>query len=615
MKKTFVIFFLLLFSAIGHSQNYVWKIAGEKITTPWAEQVNPLNPLPEYPRPRMVRDNWKNLNGLWDYSITSATNVIPKMHQGKILVPFAIESALSGVNKKVGRDSLLWYSTKFSVPSAMKGKTILLHFGAVDWKSDIYINGVHAGSHQGGYDPFYFDITSLVKKGGTHQLDVKVSDPTDQGPQPRGKQVTNPRSIWYTSVTGIWQTVWLEAVPTTYIISTKQVSDIDKQILTVDVNIENPEAGDVVRVSVRAGDKLITEKESATAAGIVLPVNNPELWTPDNPFLYDLNIAVVRKGKVADEVKSYFAMRKISLRADENGVLRMMLNNKFVFQYGTLDQGWWPDGLYTAPTDEALLFDIVKTKEMGFNMIRKHVKVEPARWYYHCDRTGMMVWQDMPSGEKGSKWNNRLGMEGGSDMIRTEESENIYMNEWKAIISFLINSPCIIAWVPFNEAWGQFKTEEITKWTMQMDPSRLVNSASGGNFHETGHILDVHNYPGPVMPKPEIFGSKQALVLGEFGGLGLPVEGHTWLDKNNWGYQTFQNADTLFSTYSGFLRQMVPFIQRGLSAAIYTQTTDVEIETNGLMTYDRKIIKNPEIKLKEATRQLYDAATSVKFNQ
>jgi beta-galactosidase/beta-glucuronidase len=448
-----------------------------------------------------------------------------------------------------------------------------------------------------------------------HQLDIQVSDPTDQGPQPRGKQVTNPRGIWYTSVTGIWQTVWLEAVPDTYISSTKLVPDIDKQILAVDVKIENPNAGDMIRVSVMKGDKLISKKESATGGGLVLPVDNPELWTPDNPFLYDLNIAVVRKGKVSDEVKSYFAMRKISLRADINGVLRMMLNNKFVFQYGTLDQGWWPDGLYTAPTDEALLFDIVKTKEMGFNMIRKHIKVEPARWYYHCDRTGMLVWQDMPSGEKGSKWNNRLGMEGGSDMIRTEESEKIYMNEWKAIINFLQNSPCIIAWVPFNEAWGQFKTVEITKWTMQQDPSRLVNSASGGNFHETGHILDVHNYPGPVMPKPEIFGDMQALVLGEFGGLGLPIEGHTWLDKNNWGYQTFQKADTLFSTYSGFLRQLVPFIQRGLSAAIYTQTTDVEIETNGLMTYDRKIIKNPEIKLKEATRELYDAAKRVKFNQ
>jgi len=292
----------------------------------------------------------------------------------------------------------------------------------------------------------------------------------------------------------------------------------------------------------------------------------------------------------------------------------MMLNNKFVFQYGPLDQGWWPDGLYTAPTDEALLFDIVKTKEMGFNMIRKHVKVEPDRWYYHCDKTGILVWQDMPSGDLGGgQWNTRPGMEGGADKVRTPESEKIYRTEWNAIIDYLYNHPCIIVWVPFNEAWGQFKTVEITGWTMQKDPSRLVNSASGGNFHETGHILDLHNYPGPVMAKPEVFGSQQALVLGEFGGLGLPLEGHTWLDKNNWGYRTFQDADTLFRTYSGYLDQIAAFIKRGLSAAIYTQTTDVEIETNGLMTYDRKVIKVPERQLREVSRKLYDAAPNVRF--
>jgi hypothetical protein len=305
-------------------------------------------------------------------------------------------------------------------------------------------------------------------------------------------------------------------------------------------------------------------------------------------------------------------MRKISLEPDANGILRMMLNHKFVFQYGPLDQGWWPDGLYTAPTDEALLFDIQKTKDMGFNTIRKHVKVEPDRWYYYCDKVGIMVWQDMPSGDLGGgQWNTRPGMEGGSDKIRTEESEKIYRTEWNAIIDYLFNHPCIVVWVPFNESWGQFKSAEITNWTMQKDPSRLVNCASGGNFHEVGHILDLHNYPGPVMAKPEVFGSKQALVLGEFGGLGLPLEGHTWLDKNNWGYKTFQDADTLFKTYSLYLTQIAPYIKRGLSGAIYTQTTDVEIECNGLMTYDRKVIKVPENKLKAASQKLYDAASKV----
>lgn len=614
MKKNLLTFlgpFLIL--GICYSQSTGWKTAGDKITTKWSADVNPLNPLPEYPRPQMVRSEWKNLNGLWDYAITPSGDPAPKAYQGKILVPFAAESALSGVNKPVGPENALWYKTKFTVPSTFRKKIVLLHFEAVDWLADIYINGIKAGSHQGGYDPFTFDITTHLKSGD-NLIELKVTDPVDKGPQPRGKQVLKPGGIWYTSVTGIWRTVWMEAVPKTYISSTKQVPDIDKQTLSIDVKVENPGPGDKVRVSAWDGEKLVSEKEAAFGTGITLTVNNPKLWSPDNPFLYDLKISILRNGKITDEVKSYFAMRKISLKPDENGVLRMMLNNQFVFQYGPLDQGWWPDGLYTAPTDEALLFDIVKTKEMGFNTLRKHVKVESARWYWHCDKAGMLVWQDMPSGDLGGhRWNNRPGMEGGWDKSRTEASETIYRTEWNSIIDYLFNFPCIVVWVPFNEAWGQFKTAEITKWTMQKDPSRLVNSASGGNFHEVGHILDVHNYPGPEMPKPEIFGSSQALVLGEFGGLGLPLESHTWLDKNNWGYRSFQNADTLFRTYSSYLNQIGQFIKRGLSAAIYTQTTDVEVECNGLLTYDRKVVKVPETRLSAASKKLYEAAGEVKF--
>ena len=615
MKKLLsVLLLMVLYPGINHAQVSGWKIAGNKITTTWSANVNPLNPLPEYPRPQMVRTEWKSLNGLWDYAITPVNETMPRTFQGKILVPFAVESALSGAGKPVGQDNILWYRTRFTVPKSFKNKHILLHFGAVDWLSEIYVNGTRAGSHQGGYDPFYFDITDLLNSKEQQLLELRVTDPADKGPQPRGKQVSKPGSIWYTSVTGIWQTVWLEAVPVTFVSSLRMVPDIERQILSLDVRIENQEPGDIIRIAVREGEKTVLEKDATIGTGIVLPVNNPELWSPDNPFLYDLKISLIRKSKITDEVKSYFAMRKISLSPDENGVLRMMLNNKSVFQYGPLDQGWWPDGLYTAPTDEALLFDIIKTKEMGFNTIRKHVKVEPARWYYHCDRTGMLVWQDMPSGDLGGgQWNTRPGMEGGSDKIRSEASERIYRTEWNAIINYLHNSPCIVVWVPFNESWGQFKSVEITKWTMQKDPSRLVNSASGGNFHEVGHILDLHNYPGPVMAKPEVFGSKQALVLGEFGGLGLPLEGHTWLDKNNWGYRTFQDADTLFTTYSGYLNQIVPFIKRGLSAAIYTQTTDVEIECNGLMTYDRKVIKIPETRLKAASQKMYDAAKQIVF--
>ncbi|MFH0843425.1 MAG: sugar-binding domain-containing protein [Bacteroidota bacterium] len=615
MKKAFVLsLFLMSIAGTVISQNTVWKAAGDKIKTTWADKVDPLNPLPEYPRPQMVRNDWKNLNGLWEYAITPKSEKMPQTFQGKILVPFAVESALSGVNKNVGPDNALWYRTRFTIPSTFKKKNILLHFGAVDWLSEIYINGTKAGTHQGGYDPFSFDITDYIKGSGPQILELRVTDPVDKGPQPRGKQVLNPEGIWYTSVTGIWQTVWLEAVPSTWIVSTKQVPDIDKQVLSLSIDIKNLQPEDVIKVSAWAGSELVSEKESTSGKDIVLEIRDPKLWSTDEPFLYDLKILIVRKGKNIDEVKSYFAMRKSSLMADENGVLRMMLNNRFMFQYGPLDQGWWPDGLYTAPTDEALLFDLIKTKEMGFNMIRKHVKVEPARWYYHCDRTGILVWQDMPSGDLGGgRWNTRPGMEGGLDKVRTEESENIYRSEWNAIMDCLHNFPCIIVWVPFNESWGQFKTAEITKWTMEKDLSRLVNSASGGNFHEVGHILDLHNYPNPVMAKPEVFGSGQALVLGEFGGLGLPLEGHTWLDKNNWGYRSFENADTLFKTYAGYLEQIVPFIKRGLSAAIYTQTTDVEIECNGLLTYDRKVVKVPENKLKEAARKMYEAAGGIIF--
>jgi len=617
MKRyLFTLIYLALLTGLISAQKAEWKIAGNKILTPWAEKVDSSNPLPEYPRPQMVRGEWESLNGLWEYAITPGTDSMPKTFQGKILVPFAVESALSGVNKPVGPDKILWYRTKFSVPSSFKGENVLLHFGAVDWASVIYINGIRVGSHQGGYDPFYFDITTFLKGGKQYLLELRVTDPVDKGPQPRGKQVEKPGGIWYTSVTGIWRTVWIEAVPKTYISSTKQVPDIDRQTLTAEIKVENPGPRDMVRITAWDGDKLVSEKESAVDSEIILPVSNPKLWCPENPFLYDLKIAVVRKGKIVDEIKSYFGMRKISVQPDDKGVLRMLLNNSFVFQYGPLDQGWWPDGLYTAPTDEALAYDIVKTKEMGFNMIRKHVKVEPARWYYHCDRLGIMVWQDMPSGDlSGGRWNDRPGMEGGSDKTRTEASEKIYTTEWNAIIDCLYNFPCIVIWVPFNEGWGQFKTAEITLWTMQKDSSRLVNSASGGNFHEVGHILDLHNYPEPVMAKPEVFGSKQALVLGEFGGLGLPLENHTWLNKDNWGYKTFRNADTLFTTYKRYLYQLIPFISRGLSAAIYTQTTDVEVETNGLVTYDRKVMKMPADKLREISLKLYDTANNILFRQ
>jgi len=650
IRYIFVACLLCLFAkAMSQSD---WHIVPGRITTPWAEQVDPSHPLPEYPRPQMVRGEWEkqgeweNLNGLWEYAIVPKDQDEPVSYQGKILVPFAIESALSGVGRTVGKDSTLWYRTSFAVPPAARGMadlrqpgtkknaTILLHFGAVDWRTEVFVNGKSAGIHEGGYDPFTFDITSLIIKGRRQRLAVKVWDPTDEGPQPRGKQVKHPDGIWYTSVTGIWQTVWIEAVPATYIAALRQTPDIDRQTLSVSTDVRGLSAGDSVRLTAWDGARMVARvaaeagpdggaradaaiPASADATGgnglftrmtQVLSLPGAKLWSPDSPFLYDLTVSVVRWGKVIDEVKSYFAMRKISVTPDAHGIMRMMLNNQFVFEIGPLDQGWWPDGLYTAPTDEALRSDIQQTKNMGFNMIRKHVKVEPARWYHDCDEIGMLVWQDMPSGDLGARWNPNPGLEGGNEMVRTSESEAIYRKEWNAIMNGLYNFPCIVVWTPFNEAWGQFKTVDITEWTMKNDPSRLVNSASGGNYYETGQIMDLHHYPDPAMAKADVFGTKQALVLGEFGGLGLPLDGHTWQAKNNWGYRTFANPDTLFQIYSSFINALQPLIQKGLSAAVYTQTTDVEVETNGLITYDRKVIKMPADRLKALHAQLNAAA-------
>ncbi|MCE7070346.1 beta-galactosidase [Dyadobacter sp. CY327] len=587
-----------------------WKYVEGKIVSPWAEKVNAANVHPEYPRPQMVRQNWVNINGLWNFSIVpkQSSETKPAAFDGQILVPFAVESALSGVGKTVGKDSVLWYQRNIDFAPKLKDQRVLLHFGAVDWKCDVFVNGKPAGSHQGGYDPFSFDITDLLVKKKQQDISVRVWDPSSDGPQPRGKQIKNPHAIWYTPVTGIWQTVWLETVPTTHIADFKQVPDIDKQTLTVTTTLKNAGTTDKIRIVALDGSNKVAEQEIASGENAVLNIANAKLWSPENPFLYDLVITVTRNGKVVDEVKSYFAMRKISMQLDANGIQRMALNNKFLFQYGPLDQGWWPDGLYTAPTDEALKFDILKTKEMGFNMIRKHVKVEPARWYRYCDELGMLVWQDMPSGDMGNNWEQRPGITGDeTEKQRTPESENIYKTEWKAIMDANDHFPSIVVWVPFNEAWGQFKTEEITNWTMQYDPSRLVNSASGGNFFPVGHIIDMHNYPAPVMPRPEIFGAKQIIVLGEFGGLGLPIDGHVWQQKDNWGYQSFKNQQELYARYESFVKRFESLIKKGLSAAVYTQTTDVEIETNGLMTYDRKVIKFPEAKLKAIHMPLYNA--------
>ena len=577
--------------------------AGDRIMTDWASQVSPDNALPEYPRPMMVRPDWQNLNGLWQYAITPKGEKAPKNYDGDILVPFCIESALSGVQKEVGADNALWYSKSFSVPSKWKNGRVLLHFGAVDWMTDVWVNGVKVGSHTGGYAPFTFDITQALQSKD-NEIVMRVWDPTDVSYIPRGKQVRKPSGIWYTSVTGIWQTVWLESVPEDYIQSVVSTPDLEKATVKVNVDFTHPTNNDLYQVDVLYEGKVVATGKSIN--GQPVEVNMPEdflLWTPDHPFLYDLSIKVFRKGKQIDAVDSYFAMRSFGTQCDDNGIVRLILNGKPIFQFGPLDQGWWPDGLYTAPTDEALAYDVQKTKDFGFNMIRKHVKVEPARWYYHCDRLGMIVWQDMPSGDRGPGWNTTEYFKG-SESVRSLESEENYKKEWTEIITALKSQPCIGVWVPFNESWGQFKTVEIVEMTKKLDPTRLVNPASGGNFYLTGDILDLHHYPDPKMV---LYDPTRATVLGEYGGIGRKVEGHTWVKDQGWGYVEFDTEEKVTDTYVEYANKLYNMISQGFSAAVYTQTTDVEVELNGLMTYDRKVIKLDEKRLHDINNKISHA--------
>lgn len=601
MKKLWMA--LALWGALAAQLHAQWKPVEGRISTQWSEQVNPANVLPEYPRPIMERTEWKNLNGLWDYAIIEKGKHAPSVFDGKILVPFAVESSLSGVAKTVGAEKELVYRRSFDVPSSWKGKKVLLHFGAVDWKTDVWVNDVKVGSHTGGFTPFSFDITEALQ-GKNNTLLVKVWDPTDKGYQPRGKQVSRPEGIWYTPVTGIWQTVWLEPVSESYIQDLRITPDIDNSLLSLKALVKDATSKDLVEVKVFDGQQLVAQGKSINGECVQVAMpENAKLWSPESPFLYTLKVSLKQNGKLVDEVSSYAAMRKYSSKRDANGIVRLELNNKPLFQFGPLDQGWWPDGLYTAPTDEALLYDIQKTKDFGFNMIRKHIKVEPARWYTYCDKLGIIVWQDMPSGDRNPEWQNRKYFEG-TEMKRSAESEACYRKEWKEIMDALYSYPCIGTWIPFNEAWGQFKTPEIVEWTKQYDPTRLVNPASGGNHYTCGDMLDLHNYPAPEL---YLYDAQRATVLGEYGGIGWVVQGHIWEPDRNWGYIQFNSSKEVTDEYVKYAEKLYDLIPRGFSAAVYTQTTDVEVEVNGLMTYDRKVIKLDEKRVREINRKLCES--------
>lgn len=560
-----------------------WSAQQAPIMTQWASQVSPENVHPEYPRPMMKRDDWQNLNGLWQFAANNQDEIeesppIGKDLPGQILVPFPIESARSGVMEHHER---IWYRRTFALPAEWRDQRVLLHFGAVDWQARVWVNGTFLGEHRGGYDAFSFDITNAMRENGEQELIVGVWDPSDAGTQPRGKQMRKPHGIWYTPVTGIWQTVWLEPVPRTYIESFKIVPDVDRHSVTVSVKIAGDQETNCELIITAEHTSISATGPASAAVELNLDEHYKQLWSPAKPQLYDLTIETKRDGKTIDAVSTYFALRKIEVGPDEKGVPRLLLNGEPLFHIGTLDQGFWPDGIYTAPTDEALRYDIEVTKRLGFNAIRKHVKVEPQRWYYWCDALGVLVWQDMPSGDASVA-------PGKGEITRGKESAQQFEIELGRLIEQHQNHPSIVMWVIFNEGWGQYDTTRLAAMVKSLDPTRLVNSASGWNDLNVGDVHDIHSYPGPDSPPID---KVRAALLGEFGGLGLGVKGHTWAESQ-WGYRGTANAEELTRQYEQLMRRVWDLRdKRGLAAAIYTQITDVETECNGLLTYDRKIIK------------------------
>lgn len=595
-KKAFTLIALACIqSGVMYAQQK-WEIQPVLIQTRWAKDVTPEKVLPEYPRPQMVRNEWQNLNGLWQYAITdSSASKFPSKYDGQILVPYPLESALSGVKKTLLPTQYLWYKRTFTKPNTKGDKRVLLNFGAVDWQTTVYVNGKEVGAHKGGYQNFSLDITDALKSGN-NELVVRVYDPSDKGPNPHGKQVLQPQNILYTASSGIWQTVWLETVPFTYISKLHFTPDIDNGVLHLEVATAGKADNYTIEATASNGSQITGQPNSQLS----LPVPNAQLWSPDAPNLYNLNVRLLYKGKVVDTVGSYFGMRKIEIKKDEKGVERIFLNNKYTYNLGVLDQGFWPEGLYTAPTDEALQFDIMAIRNMGFNTIRKHIKLEPARWYYYADKMGMLVWQDMVTCANDSP-----------------EARQEFEKENKENIAQLYNYPSIVLWVLFNEGWSRYDQKRLTEWMKREDPSRIVDGHTGENYDRgspenpnekwaSSDLTDIHDYPGPGIP-PYLPG--KARVLGEWGGVRVPTPTHQWDANGGWGYIQVKGAE-FGQKYEFMLKHLKIFEEEGLSGSIYTEPFDVETEENGMMTYDREVIKIPAEKLRQMHSMLLPQAES-----
>ncbi len=582
------------------------------LKTRWADEAMCDMPLPEYPRPQMVRENWVNLNGMFDFAITGDIEWCDE-YEDEIRVPFAVESCLSGVCKRVSEKDRLWYRKKITLPEAFKGKRTLLHFGAVDWECKVFVNKKEVGSHVGGYCPFCIDITDALTDG-ENELVVRVYDPTDEGWQNRGKQASESHGFWYTSTSGIWQTVWMEAVNENYISGYKVTPDIDNAVVALKTDIVG--TGNL-KLKIYDGDTLVTEKEISADDKIAIP--DMKLWSPENPFLYDFLLELSVDGEVSDSIKGYFGMRKFSI-GEYEGYNRLFLNNEPYFQKGLLDQGYWSDGGMTPPTDEAMIYDIEKMRDLGFNMLRKHIKVEPARWYYHCDRLGMLVWQDMVSGGKALNvfhagvLPNVYGVL--NPIVNLTKKDNAYKIfnrdriEWRLqfeeelfeMIDCLYNYTSICCWVPFNEGWGQFDAKRIGDAIKEKDPSRFVDHASGWYDQKGCDFRSMHKYILPViLPKYD----GRPIVLSEFGGYSQKIRNHVWNWEKSFGYQMYANKVALTNAYKSLHeKQIIPNIKKGLSATVYTQVSDVEFEVNGILSYDRELVKIDEDVIRELNAKM-----------